>query len=100
MYAAYIMRRTQIYLDNEQDALLEQRAEAAGTTKSAVIRDAIDAFLGDDSRASAAALQRFRSAVGEASGIAAYLPSGSEYVDAVRAADREREAALESRRNR
>lgn len=39
------MKRTQIYLKDEQDQLLERRAKAAGLTKSAVIRQAIDAFL-------------------------------------------------------
>jgi hypothetical protein len=41
----YIMRRTQIYLREEQDRRLEQRARAAGATKSALIREAIDRFL-------------------------------------------------------
>ena len=39
------MKRTQIYLDDDQDARLEKRARAAGVTKSALIRQAIDAFL-------------------------------------------------------
>lgn len=41
----YTMKRTQIYIDDDQDRLLERRAKAAGTTKSALIRRAIDAFL-------------------------------------------------------
>jgi predicted transcriptional regulator len=39
------MRRTQIYLDEDQDRRLRARARADGTTKSAVIREAIDQFL-------------------------------------------------------
>jgi predicted transcriptional regulator len=39
------MRRTQIYLHEEQDARLERRARAGGVTKSALIRAAIDRFL-------------------------------------------------------
>jgi predicted transcriptional regulator len=39
------MRRTQIYLDEEQDRRLERRARATGATKSALIREAIDRFL-------------------------------------------------------
>jgi predicted transcriptional regulator len=39
------MKRTQIYLDDEQDARLEKRARASGRTKSALIRDAINRFL-------------------------------------------------------
>lgn len=45
MYAAYIVRRTQIYLDDAQDRALAARAAASGTTKSAVIRHAVDAYL-------------------------------------------------------
>jgi len=41
----YIMKRTQIYLDDEQDARLERRARASGRTKSALIREAINRFL-------------------------------------------------------
>jgi hypothetical protein len=39
------VKRTQIYIDDDQDRLLERRAKAAGTTKSALIRRAIDVFL-------------------------------------------------------
>ncbi len=41
----YIVKRTQIYLDEDQDAKLERRAAAVGVTKSALIRAAIDKFL-------------------------------------------------------
>ena len=42
----YIMKRTQIYLDEAQDARLDQRARATGRTKSSLIRQAIDDFIG------------------------------------------------------
>lgn len=42
------MKRTQIYLDEEQDLRLERRAAATGQTKSALIRAAIDRFLSRD----------------------------------------------------
>lgn len=45
MYDTYIVRRTQIYLDDAQDRALAARAAASGTTKSAVIRHAVDAYL-------------------------------------------------------
>jgi len=45
MYDAYIVKRTQIYLDDAQDRELAARAAASGTTKSAVIRHAVDAYL-------------------------------------------------------
>jgi Arc/MetJ-type ribon-helix-helix transcriptional regulator len=44
------MRRTQIYLDEEQDRRLAARARADGTTKSALIREAIDLLLKRRSR--------------------------------------------------
>lgn len=46
----HYMKRTQIYLDEDQDARLEQRARAAGKSKSHLIRAAIDAFLGTTSK--------------------------------------------------
>jgi hypothetical protein len=42
MYDLYIMRRTQIYLTDEQGRLLERRSKATGTTVSELIRAAID----------------------------------------------------------
>lgn len=49
---AYIVRRTQIYLDEDQDRRLQARASAAGVTKSALIREAIEQFLKRRSRRS------------------------------------------------
>ena len=46
MYTSYIMRRTQIYLSDEQGRALEQRSHAVGRTVSALIRDAIDETYG------------------------------------------------------
>jgi predicted transcriptional regulator len=39
------MKRTQFYLDEIQDDALGRRARASGTTKSALIRAAVDDFL-------------------------------------------------------
>jgi predicted DNA-binding protein len=39
------MKRTQIYLDEEQETRLDRRSRATGLTKSALIRAAVDAFL-------------------------------------------------------
>lgn len=44
----YIVKRTQIYLSEEQEARLDQRARAIGVTRSALIRAAVDAFLARD----------------------------------------------------
>lgn len=97
MYTTYIMRRTQIYLDDEQDRLLSIRADALGTTKSAVIRDAIDAFLMRE-RSGDSELQRLRAAVADAAGVASSLPAGQEYVEKLRAADLDRQRELDARR--
>lgn len=100
MYAMYIMRRTQIYLAEDQDRLLGARADALGTTKSAVIRDAIDAFLGEAADQGDTALARFRTALADSAGVASHLPSGRDYVERSRAADAVREAELSARRAR
>lgn len=42
MYNAYIMRRTQIYLSEDQGRLLEERSRATGRSVSELIRAAID----------------------------------------------------------
>lgn len=44
----YIMERTQIYLSREQAALLDREAKRAGTTRSHLIREAIEARYGTD----------------------------------------------------
>ena len=97
MYKIYIVRRTQIYLEEGQHRLLGKRARAAGTTRSDLIREAVDAYLeGDDDEQ--ARLQAFRTAVRAASGSVRRLPKGSIYVDDVRRADLERERDLARRR--
>ena len=98
MYAAYIMRRTQIYLGEQQDALLGARASATGTTKSALIRDAIDAFLTGEATSAASEVARMRAAVAGAAGVSAGLPSGARYVEGIRAEDAERAVRLDERR--
>lgn len=97
MYKIYIVRRTQIYLEEGQHQRLGKRARAAGTTRSDLIREAVDAYLEgeDDERAR---LQAFRTAVRAASGSVRRLPKGSRYVDEVRRADLERERDLGRRR--
>jgi len=91
------MKRTQIYVDEEQDESLAQRAAAAGVTKSTLIRAAIDAYLKGppDERLR---LDRFRAAVRAAAGSAAYLPDGKSYVEALRAVDVRRQEEIELRR--
>jgi predicted DNA-binding protein len=97
MYATYIARRTQIYLDEDQDRRLAERARQVGRTKSALIREAIDAYLSPADGADGA-LAALRAAVADAAGAAPYLPAGSEYVEVLRAAEHERERAIEHSR--
>lgn len=96
MYIAYTVKRTQIYLDEEQDARLGQRATAAGTTKSALIRQAITDFLsGPD--ADVVALGRFRAALDEIEAQPIPLPDGAAYTESVRARELLRQADLQAR---
>ena len=97
MYNTYIVKRTQIYVDEFQDRRLTKRAAAAGVTKSTLIREAIEAYLGggDEERER---LARFRSAVEEASRAPLKLSPGKRYVEELRRADRRRQGRLEQRR--
>jgi predicted DNA-binding protein len=88
MYATYIARRTQIYLEDEQDRLLTERSAQVGRTKSALIREAIDAYLAPASADTGIA--RLRAAVKEAVGAAPDLPTGARFVDELRANERKR----------
>lgn len=93
MYTSYIVRRTQIYLDERQSDELQRRAAARGTTASKMIREAIDQYLAEPDDA-AVQLARYRTALEGSFGAAPYLAEGADYVDEMRRADREREAEL------
>lgn len=94
MYDSYIVRRTQIYLDESQDAELVRRAAAEGLTKSALIRRAVDAYL-DGGGDEELRLARFRAAVDAVAGIAPGLPEGRVYVERLRAIDVRRQEEIE-----
>jgi predicted transcriptional regulator len=84
------VKRTQIYIEDEQDRLLADRAADLQRTKSELIRDAIDRYLGrnganDDERTS-----RWRAAVEASFGVAPELPDGTTIVTRMRRADAER----------
>jgi predicted transcriptional regulator len=83
-------RRTQIYLDEGQTAKLDERAAAEGTTRSTLIRRAIDAFLAQEMQDAAAWQEQWQEAVAETAGIAPYLEDGVEYVEKLRRADAQR----------
>jgi metal-responsive CopG/Arc/MetJ family transcriptional regulator len=84
------VRRTQIYLDEQQAARLDERAAGEGITRSTVIRRAVDQYLARDDRDSVEWKRRWREAVAKTAGIAPYLSEGATYVERLRAADAER----------
>lgn len=91
------MKRTQIYVDEEQDESLAKRAAAAGVTKSTLIREAIDAYLKGPVDKQLR-LDRFRAAVRAAAGSADYFSDGKSYVEALRTLDARRQEEIEHRR--
>lgn len=96
MYDLYTVRRTQIYLDEGQDQRLSRRASLSGTTKSALIREAIDTFL-DGPESDAATLHRYLAALDEVESHPLSLPEGKQYVEALRTSDSLRRAENERR---
>ena len=97
MYDSYIVKRTQIYLDDAQDDELARRATAEGLTKSALIRRAIDRYLNGGGDADVQ-LGRFQAAVEAVAGIAPDLPPGSVYVERLRAYDLRRQEEIDRQR--
>jgi len=83
-------RRTQIYLDADQTAELDKLAAAEGTTRSTLIRRAIDTYLSQGERDADAWRSRWQEAVAKSAGVAPYLEEGAEYVDKLRRAEAER----------
>lgn len=90
------VKRTQIYLEERQDRELSRRAAERHTTKSELIREALDAYLGSED-AEAEALRRFREAVDAVAGVAPYLPDGATYVRELREIDARNWEELEKR---
>jgi predicted DNA-binding protein len=97
MYTAYIASRTQIYLHEHQDRRLVERSRELGCTKSALIREAIDAYLSPVA-GEQEALARLRAAVKEAAGAAPHLPNGVDYVEQLRALEAQRQRTYDRRR--
>lgn len=89
------MNRTQIYLDDSQTARLDERAAAEGTSRSMVIRRAVDVYLSQEERDAAAWQEQWRQAVEGSAGLAPYLGEGAEFVEDVRHADAERLSRFE-----
>ena len=85
-----IVERTQIYLTEQQQRELERRAISSGRTKSDLIREALDAFLGLQ-LSKAEWQRRWREALDAIAGIAPYLSEGDAYAQELRHADVERQ---------
>jgi hypothetical protein len=86
MYPAYIMRRTQIYLSDEQGRLLERRSKATGDTISQLIRAAIDDTYAGQRRASQ--VDRVQIARRTAGAWSDRSERGADYVERVRSGSR------------
>jgi hypothetical protein len=99
MYSTYIVRRTQIYLEDQQARALARRARTRGVTASHMIREAIDEYLAQPEDPSARELARFRTAIDAAFGSAPELEAGSIYVHRLRRTDAGRARDLEARRH-
>ncbi len=97
MYTTYIVKRTQIYLEESQDERLAERAEVLGTMKSDVIREAIDLYL-EGPQDEDARVARFRAALDDVATAPASFPDGRTYVERLRALESSRREALERRR--
>jgi len=89
------MNRTQIYLDDEQTVRLDERAAAEGTTRSMLIRKAIDVYLSQEEQDAAIWQEQWRKALEDSAGIAPHLGDGAEYVEDIRRVDVERLSRLE-----
>ena len=89
------MIHTQISLDAEQTAKLDKLAATNRTTRSTVIRRAVDAYIAQAEQDTVAWRERWQQAVADTAGIAPHLEDGVEYVDNLRRADAERLTKLE-----
>ncbi len=86
MYTTYIMRRTQIYLREEQGRYLERRSKQTGETVSDLIRSAIDeTYLRPRAVTKAEKLRIIRSTAGAWKD---FPMTGEEYVERIRGSGR------------
>lgn len=88
------MRRTQIYLEDEQAQDLQQRSALLGTTQSELIRRAVATYL-ERPADEAERLGAFRKALGRTAGM--LPPVDDDAVPEGRRRDRTRDAELERR---
>ena len=90
MYTHTSMNRTQIYLDDEQTARLDQRAAAEGTSRSMLIRRAVDVYLSQEEQDAVLWREQWQRALEKTAGIASHLEKGADYVEDIRHQDAER----------
>jgi metal-responsive CopG/Arc/MetJ family transcriptional regulator len=90
------VNRTQIYLDDSQTARLDERAAAEGTSRSTLIRRAVDAYLSREERDARAWQEQWKKALVGTAGAASYLDEGAAYVEDIRREDAERLSRLET----
>ncbi len=96
MYDPYIVKRTQIYLHEEQANELTRRSQARGVTASNLIREAVEQYLaGPDDETTE--LARQRALLREAFGVLPQLPDGRTFVEQARRDEATRAEELESR---
>jgi predicted transcriptional regulator len=88
------VNRTQIYLDEDQTTRLDRRAAAEGTSRSMVIRRAVDIYLSKEEQDAAQWRANWEQAIEGTAGIAPYLEKGAEYVEGVRREDANRLSRL------
>lgn len=89
------MHRTQIYLDQDQTARLDRRAAAEGTSRSKVIRRAVDVYLTQEKRDAAAWQAQWQKAIEGTAGVAPHLEEGAGYVERLRREDSARLSQFE-----
>jgi Ribbon-helix-helix protein, copG family len=82
MYNLYIMRRTQIYLSDDQGRLLKRRTRATGRSMSQLIRAAIDVVYSGGREISRN--ERVRVARRTAGAWSEFPETGTEYVERIR----------------
>jgi hypothetical protein len=86
MYNLYIMKRTQIYLTEEQNRVLASRSEATGSTVSQLIRAAVDRVY--VRRRAMTRADKMRLARGTAGAWKSFPETGAEYVERIRGSRR------------
>ncbi len=84
------MNRTQIYLDSDQTARLDERAAAEGTSRSMLIRRAVDIYLSQEEQDAVLWKEQWRRALERTAGIAPQLEEGADYVESLRRRDADR----------